>query len=352
MFTSRFPIALVALLSFIATSSVNAYSGSGEGGFPDFITQWPLFQRWQSMTDSIPEFDVPGLDDVSVGDYVLAEKKLTWMCYTLQAETTPLVPTTGSVVIEKATLSYNEDGEDKTDTVVSKRSYSDMRAVLYGAKLQKSLSHPNILPIHHFVVGRTARRTYGFALMPYVAAGSLENNYASYADQGAIDGAFKQMLSAVAAVSAAGIIHRDLKPENFLKDGDDLKLMDFDQSRDVDTTAQMDVGTPSYTAPEIISGVDYSTKADTFSLGMSYLVMSVSDLRNSDARFQLWKDVIEPSSGSFYPSASKIEEILKERNYGVFSGNDGLLQVIAKSLCKAEERYAPGEFETAFGAAV
>ncbi|KAF9769231.1 hypothetical protein IL306_013365 [Fusarium sp. DS 682] len=349
LFSSRFTFALGALLSFIA----NASAASGETGYPDFITSWPLFQRWQSITDNIPEFDVPGIDDLTVGEWNNPEKKLSWECYTLSVDST--IVNSVTVLIEKATLTWTDsENEQHTETVVSKRSSmsSDGHSVLYGAKLQKGLDHPNILPIHHFLKGKS-RREYGFAIMPLVEEGSVADNLGSFGDQGAVNGAFKQMLSAVAAVSAAGIIHRDLKPENFLKDGDTIKLMDFDQSRDIGTTVQMDVGTPSYTAPEIIIGRDYTTKADTFSLAMAFLVMSVPDVQNSDNRFQLWKDLIEPPNTSYERvTADKTEEILRGRNYGVFNGNDGLLKVIAKAMCsESEGRYTPGEFETAFNGA-
>jgi hypothetical protein len=85
---------------------------------------------------------------------------------------------------------------------------------------------------------------------------------------------------------------------------------------------------------------------------MSFLVMSVTDLRNSDTRFQLWKDLIEPSPGHYRDiTASEVEKILGDRNYVVFNGNDGLLKVIAKAMCSEGERYSPEEFETAFNGA-
>ncbi|KAF5606002.1 serine threonine kinase [Fusarium subglutinans] len=348
LFSRRFTFALGALLSFIA----NASAASGEGSFPDFISNWALFRRWEDITASIPVFDVPAMEDLIVGDWVNSEKKLTWECYTLTKDS--LVANSLTVIIDKATLTWTDiDNQPQQQTVVSKRSgikSGDGNTIMYGARLQKGLDHPNILPINHIVYGKGGVKDYGFAIMPYVQEGSVADNLGSLTD---VNGAFKQMLAAVAAVSAAGIIHRDLKPENFLKDGDTIKLMDFDQSRDIGTTVQMDVGTPSYTAPEIIIGRDYTTKADTFSLAMSFLVMSVPDLRNSDDRFQLWKDLIEPPNTSYERvTADKTEEILRGRNYGVFNGNDGLLKVIAKAMCsESEGRYTPAEFETAFNGA-
>ncbi|KAF5679606.1 serine threonine kinase [Fusarium heterosporum] len=355
MFYSRLSLAFVVSLSLF--TNTHAFSSDGEGGFPDFITSWRTFQYWQEIRDQSPVFDVPSSEGVLKGQWANKAKKLNWNCYNLQV--TDEISSTDVIVAKAILTTTNDQGEEQTETVVSKRSYGERKAIIYGANLQKGLSHDNILPINHVIDasqtdGREGApvRVYGFAIMPYVEAGSLESNYGNYADQGAINGAFKQMLSAVSAVSAAGIIHRDLKPENFLVDGDTLKLMDFDQARKIDTTAQTDVGTPSYVAPEIVTVKDYTTKADTFSMGISFLVMSEPDLRNSDNRFQLWKDLIEPEQGYFQPTSGRVEQILKDRNYGVFNGNDGLLKVIAKALCAADERYTPAEFETAFAGAV
>lgn len=95
-------------------------------------------------------------------------------------------------------------------------------------------------------------------------------------------------------------------------------------------------------------GDGYNKQVDVFSLGMTFLVMSVSDLQNSDNRFLLWKDLIEPD-GNLWPSADKVGEILAQKDYGVFSGNDNLRQVIAKALCSPTERYSDaGAFQSAF----
>ncbi|KAF4453919.1 serine/threonine protein kinase [Fusarium austroafricanum] len=350
LFSSRFTFALGAFLSF--TVRVAA--------FPGFIESWEIFKRWKTMTDSIAEADVPAMTDLTVGDWDNSEKRLTWMCYTLNSQGNLIdTPDGGTVTIDKAELSYpdpDDPSNTKKEIVVSKRSgtTADGKSVMYGAKLQKGLDHPNILPIHHYLEGRptTGRRAYGFAIMPLVEEGSVAANLDKYTDQGAVNSAFQQMLSAVSAVSAAGMIHHDLKPENFLKDGDTIKLMDFDQCRQVDTTLQMDVGTPSYQSPEILIGRDHTTKADTFSMAMAFLVMSVTDLRDENTRFQLWKDLIEPSPGRYENiAASDVEKILRERNYGVFNGNDGLLKVIAKAMCSEGERYTPADFETAFSGA-
>lgn len=148
-------------------------------------------------------------------------------------------------VINKATLKpYPEP------TVVAKRAYDEKDAVIYGGSLQKKCSsNPNVLPVIDYVYQDDPRRPYGWLILPYVSEGSLETNYDSYSDQNSVNAAFKQMLNAVACVQSEGIIHRNIKPENFLKDGDTLKLMDFDQARETSSSKQFDIGTETYLAP-------------------------------------------------------------------------------------------------------
>lgn len=95
------------------------------------------------------------------------------------------------------------------------------------------------------------------------------------------------------------------------------------------------------------TGTAYDYRADTFSIAMSFMVMSVSALQDSTNRFQLWKDLIEPNN-NLWPSANDVAAILKARNYAAFSGNDDLLNVLAKALCKPSERYDPQGFKSAF----
>lgn len=99
------------------------------------------------------------------------------------------------------------------------------------------------------------------------------------------------------------------------------------------------------------NGGPYTNKVDTFSMGMTFLVMSVTDLQDQDNRFDLWRNLIQPN-GQLWPSADTVASILKEKNYGVFSGNDNLLNVISKALCEPDTRYDPQSFHSAFEGAV
>jgi serine/threonine-protein kinase len=102
------------------------------------------------------------------------------------------------------------------------------------------------------------------------------------------------IVSAVEAAHAAGIVHRDLKPENvMLVDRDDepdyVKVLDFGiaafdesvaprRSSEMLTRKGAIMGTPSYMAPELVTGEPADTRTDLYAVGVMLFEMLTGDL--------------------------------------------------------------------------
>src|SRR6185295_6981618 len=80
-----------------------------------------------------------------------------------------------------------------------------------------------------------------------------------------------QMLQALMYLHRHGILHRDLKPENALVSGGQVRVLDCGLAAardDVENPDDMVVGTLTYMAPELFSGVLPGEASDLYAVGL------------------------------------------------------------------------------------
>lgn len=150
--------------------------------------------------------------------------------------------------------------------------FNDLRDEI---RILKALDHPNIVKLVEVFEDRKNL----YLIMELCSGGELydrivdsEDNH--YGEKTAAD-VVRQILEATSYFHKMRIIHNDLKPDNFLFDADNnLKVIDFGMSKRLPRMKFLHdlVGTPYYTAPEVILG-EYSTAADIWSIGVVVYVM-------------------------------------------------------------------------------
>ncbi|GLT62778.1 hypothetical protein SLA2020_353880 [Shorea laevis] len=143
----------------------------------------------------------------------------------------------------------------------------------------RSLCHPNIIRFKEVVL----TPTHLAIVMEYAAGGELFQRICN-AGRFSEDEAryfFQQLISGVSYCHTMQVCHRDLKLENTLLDGSPaprLKICDFGYSKSslLHSRPKSTVGTPAYSAPEVLSRREYDGKlADVWSCGVTLYVMLV-----------------------------------------------------------------------------
>ena len=141
------------------------------------------------------------------------------------------------------------------------------------AQAAASLHHPNIVQVYDFAVSDDGLY---YMVMQYINGLSLEEYLTLEKAPLSLTKAFwffRQIANALDFAHKRGTIHRDVKPANIMLDTrENAYLSDFGLAKivgvDRQTLSGMSPGTPSYMAPEHISGKNVTAAADIYALGV------------------------------------------------------------------------------------
>ncbi|TWT76350.1 Serine/threonine-protein kinase PrkC [Planctomycetes bacterium CA13] len=177
-------------------------------------------------------------------------------------------------------------------------SAEELRRFRAEAEASSAIKHPNIIPI--FEVGEVHGLIYfTMAFVDGEDLGALLRRQ-SIAPQEAAKMVAK-VADAVATAHHNGVIHRDLKPSNVLVDqkGEPF-LIDFglakQQSREALTCSGQILGTPTYMAPEQVSGrpIEAPMSCDVYSLGaMLYELLTRQPPFRGPTQFDILLQVLD-----------------------------------------------------------
>jgi eukaryotic-like serine/threonine-protein kinase len=138
------------------------------------------------------------------------------------------------------------------------------------ARVAARVSNPNLVRVFDYS-GETERP---YIVMQHIAGGTVADRIASgRANEIDPERIARQLVSALAAIHAAGVVHRDVKPSNvLLDDDDDAHLTDFgiaqpDDATQLTATGEV-VGTLKYMAPEVLAGDPATERSDLYALGV------------------------------------------------------------------------------------
>ena len=161
---------------------------------------------------------------------------------------------------------------------------------LTEASLAGKIDHPYIVAIHDAVI----TDEISYLVMEFVAGGTLER-YCQIDNLLPIDQVIEIIFKCCHALNYAsqtGIVHRDIKPENILiSDGTNIKISDFGaaivlKGEFSQTEHKMDVGSLAYMSPQQAQGMELTSQADIYSLGIMFYKLLTGSLpfsANNDA---------------------------------------------------------------------
>jgi serine/threonine protein kinase len=187
------------------------------------------------------------------------------------------------------------------------------------------LSHPHVMPIAGLIP--PIRDAGPVILSPYQEGGSLEaildlvrqNDPPAFWTDAGKAFLIAGLLSGVIYLHSRGVVHGDLKPNDIMVDSTgSIRICDFMTGKleDAKFTLASQVGSPSYSAPEVSGGGDSperTMKADVFSIGL-ILYEIVSGQRVFPSTLSpgmIWRRAQDPKPGARPVIPRSVHDVLK-----------------------------------------
>jgi len=138
---------------------------------------------------------------------------------------------------------------------------------------KRILQNDNTFLVHLYYAFQT--ETDFCFVMDYIGGGDLFYHFklAKRFSEKVVQFVSAELVLALEYLHSRGIIYRDLKPHNVLVENDgNICLADFGLSKETGNTSEVAVhtacGTPSYSAPEVLTGQPYGKGIDYWALGI------------------------------------------------------------------------------------
>ncbi|KRX05936.1 Protein kinase-like domain [Pseudocohnilembus persalinus] len=171
------------------------------------------------------------------------------------------------------------DGLEVAIKIFDKKTleYDDQMALETEVEIMSAVDHPNIVKLFQVYDDKK----YFYMILELMTGGELFDRIIDkeqYTEQEAQE-SICPIVDAISYCHSLEITHRDLKPENLLLATPDsnaiIKISDFGLAKVVSQENFMVTacGTPSYMAPEVLTGKGYSNAVDFWSIGVILYVL-------------------------------------------------------------------------------
>lgn len=183
-------------------------------------------------------------------------------------------------------------------------------------QIARRLNHPNVARVFDL----TRDQDRAFVTMEYIEGRSLAEHIRDRAmTPEDVWRWTNELVDAVVAIHAENVLHRDLKPANVLVRSETraIAIIDFGLARDVDVSprpSSVIVGTPTYWAPELATGVAPNVRSDLYALGRTIMDMLSGLDGDVDARVPRFVEkCLRPFEKDRFLSAKEAQAALRAR---------------------------------------